>query len=334
MATLKDIAMEANVSLATVSRVLNNDPTLNVKKETRALILEIAKKMEYRTSSSRKAIREGTPKHHFWALYNYSQELEVNDPYFLSIRHGMEAQCEKLGITLTNHYQGEMNIDTQTITGVLFVGGASQTSIDNLPKRLTHSICYINFSDDKSLYDSVSSDLNEVTKQAINVFVEQGYKRVGFIGGQTSSNTENIGENIFLEYGTLKGLVSERDIYRCEFSSLSGYNLAKDMLSKGNFPPAIFINSDSIAIGVLRAVHEFGLKIPEDIALISTNDIPTASFTFPPLSTIRINAEMMGIQGVNLLVEKHRDIRQIPLKVYVPNKLKLLCTTKSINTPE
>ncbi|XPE40140.1 substrate-binding domain-containing protein [Shigella flexneri] len=67
---------------------------------------------------------------------------------------------------------------------------------------------------------------------------------------------------------------------------------------------ALFVASDSIAIGVLRAIHERGLNIPQDISLISVNDIPTARFTFPPLSTVRIHSEMMGSQGVNLLFGK------------------------------
>ena len=101
------------------------------------------------------------------------------------------------------------------------------------------------------------------------------------------------------------------------------------MLAKDDHPSALFIASDSIAIGVLRAIHEQGLSIPQDIALISVNDIPTAKFTFPSLSTVRIHSEMMGIQGVNLLVEKARDGRALPLQVYVPSKLKLRDTTKS-----
>ncbi|POF57836.1 transcriptional regulator EbgR, partial [Vibrio vulnificus] len=91
---------------------------------------------------------------------------------------------------------------------------------------------------------------------------------------------------------------------------------------------ALFIASDSIAIGVLRALLEHGLNIPRDVSLISVNDIPNARFTFPPLSTVRIHSEMMGIQGVNLLVEKARDGRALPLKVYVPSKLKLRGTTQ------
>ncbi len=328
MATLKDIATEAGVSLATVSRVLNDDPTLSVKEETKHRILEIAEQLEYRTSSSKKAAKETRLKHHFLALYNYKQEAEVNDPYYLSIRHGIETQCDKLGITLINCYDSVIDVETQKITGILLVGKTDKSVINKLPKRLSDSICYIDFSDNDSMYDCVDIDLARISKQVVDFFVEQGYQRIGFIGGQDEPNTADIRENAFVEYGSLKGVVSENDIYRGDFSSLSGYDLAKAMLAKGDFPKAMFIASDSIAIGVLRAIHEFGLNIPQDIALISVNDIPTARFTFPPLSTVRIHSELMGIQAVNLLLEKYRDGRALPLQVHVPSQLKLRGTTK------
>lgn len=94
-------------------------------------------------------------------------------------------------------------------------------------------------------------------------------------------------------------MVREEDIWRGGFSSSSGYELAKQMLAREDYPKALFVASDSIAIGVLRAIHERGLNIPQDISLISVNDIPTARFTFPPLSTVRIHSEMMGSQGVS-----------------------------------
>ena len=80
MATLKDIAIEAGVSLATVSRVLNDDPTLNVKEETKHRILEIAEKLEYKTSSARKNQTSALGPQHILALYSYQQDLEINDP--------------------------------------------------------------------------------------------------------------------------------------------------------------------------------------------------------------------------------------------------------------
>jgi LacI family ebg operon transcriptional repressor len=125
MATLKDIATEAGVSLATVSRVLNDDPTLNVKEETKHRILEIAEKLEYKSSTSRKMQSGAVGQQHILALYSYLQELEINDPYYLAIRHGIETQCEKLGVELTNCYANATLPETKKLTGVLIVGKPS-----------------------------------------------------------------------------------------------------------------------------------------------------------------------------------------------------------------
>ncbi|WEM45035.1 transcriptional regulator EbgR (plasmid) [Photobacterium sp. DA100] len=327
MATLKDIATEAGVSLATVSRVLNDDPTLSVKEETKHRILEIAEKLEYKTSTSKALATSKKQQQHFLAVYNYKQEAEVNDPYYLSIRYGIETQCGKLGIELTNCYNGEITNENSKVSGIILVGRNSPKVLEKV-KTLSDNICFVDFSDTHSPYDSVDIDLARVSKEITDFFIEQGYQRIGFIGGQDLPDLADIREEAFAEYGQLKGVVSRKDIYRGDFSSSSGYKLAIKMLATGDYPSALFVASDSIAIGVLRAIHEHGLKIPDDIALISVNDIPTAKFTFPSLSTVRIHSEMMGIQGVNLLVEKIRDGRTLPLQVYVPSKLKLRDTTK------
>lgn len=327
MATLKDIAVEAGVSLATVSRVLNDDPTLNVKEETKRRILEIAEKLEYKSSSSRKTLVHAVGQHHILALYSYQQDLEINDPYYLAIRHGIETQCEKLGIELTNCYLNHSLPELKKITGALIVGQPSAATRETV-SALTDNICFIDFHEAGSQYDAVDIDLVRIAKEVIDFFIAQGVSRIGFIGGEDTPGKADIREVAFAEYGRLKGVVSENDIWRGGFSSSSGYELAKTMLAKADFPSALFVASDSIAIGVLRAIHERGLSIPEDISLISVNDIPTARFTFPPLSTVRIHSEMMGSQGVNLLIEKARDGRALPLNVFVPSVLKLRGTTR------
>ena len=327
MATLKDIATEAGVSLATVSRVLNDDPTLNVKEETKHRILEVAEKLEYKSTSARKAQVHTVGHHHILAIYSYQQDLEINDPYYLAIRHGIETQCEKLGIELTNCYFNNALPELKKVTGVLIVGQPSR-AIRDAATALTDNVCFIDFHEPGSGYDAVDIDLVRIAKEVIDFFIAQGARRIGFIGGQDEPGKADIREVAFVEYGRLKGVVSEEDIWRGGFSSSSGYELAKTMLAKADFPTALFVASDSIAIGVLRAIHERGLSIPEDISLISVNDIPTARFTFPPLSTVRIHSEMMGSQGVNLLVEKARDGRARPLNVFVPSVLKLRGTTR------
>ena len=207
--------------------------------------------------------------------------------------------------------------------GILVVGSLSA---ERLAQLRTCSSMLV-FVDSRAMeeFDSVDVDLALISQQVVDYFIAQGHQRIGYIGGQDEN--PDLRELAFKDYGQRLGVVQESDLYRGDFSSASGYRLAKEMLA-GDWPKALFVASDSIAIGVLRAIHERGLSIPQQIELISVNDIPTAKFTFPPLSTVRIHSELMGSQGVNLLVERLRDERDIPLRVLVPSRLTLRGTTR------
>lgn len=322
MATLKEIAQEAGVSLATVSRVLNEDPTLSVKDETRQRIFEIAERLEYRPQANRRGVHKS--KQQFLALYGYPQSLEVNDPFYLSIRYGIEAQCARLGIGLSHLYEaGAQSELPATLDGALLVGRVEADLCRLLQER---GVPLVSVDNSSALeHDTVDVDLARISQQVIDHFVAHGHRRIGYIGGQDGETDAR--EIAFAAYGERLGVVQQEDLYRGEFSSASGYRLACQMLEH-ECPPALFVASDSIAIGVLRALHERGVRIPEQVELISVNDIPTAKFTFPPLSTVRIHSELMGSQGVNLLLERQRDGRDIPLRVLVPSQLVLRGTTR------
>ena len=324
MATLKEIALEAGVSLSTVSRVLNDDPTISVKSDTRHKILEVAEKLQYRSTRKRRNYQEAPLN--VLAVYNYSQEDEVHDPYYLSIRYGIESQCKKLNITLSESYGFDPESDTKACSGVLLVGGGPDSMLRQLKERFRHVVC-VDSSRFEGEVDCVYTDLARISRQVIDFFISENYSKLGFIGGMDEEGATDEREEAFLGYGKMKGVVSPRDVYRGEFSSSSGYRLAQAMIKK-SLPEAIFVASDSIAIGVLRALHECDIKVPDDVALISVNDIPTAKFTFPPLTTFKIHSEVMGVQGVNLLAEQVREERDIPVTLTIPARLKSRGTTR------
>ncbi len=324
MATLKEIAQQAGVSLSTVSRVLNDDPSISVKAETRHAIFEIAEKLQYRTTRSRKE----TPatSYQFLARFGYPETVEINDPYYLSIRFGIELQCKKLNIHLTRQYDAFEQSVPEGMDGVILVGlrPENDDGLKTTRKKQSLPMVCVDFQHDE--FDCVYTDLARICQKAIDYFVEQGHPRIGFIGGQDAGKTIDVRESAFLEYGRPHKVVNTGDIYRGDFSSASGYRLAKQMLEEDH-PKAFLVASDSIAIGVLRALHESNIRIPEDISLISINDIPTARFTFPPLSTFRLESELMGIQAVSLLADQIRDERCIPLCLTIPATLKHRGTT-------
>lgn len=158
--------------LATVSVVLNDDPTLNVKEETKHRILEIAEKLEYKTSSARKLQTGAVNQHHILAIYSYQQELEINDPYYLAIRHGIETQCEKLGIELTNCYEHSGLPDIKNVTGILIVGKPTPAP-RAAASALTDNICFIDFHEPGSGYDAVDIDLARISKEIIDFYINQ-----------------------------------------------------------------------------------------------------------------------------------------------------------------
>src|SRR5699024_5559538 len=231
MATLKDIAIEAGVSLATVSRVLNDDPTLNVKEETKHRILEIAEKLEYKTSSARKLQTGAVNQHHILAIYSYQQELEINDPYYLAIRHGIETQCEKLGIELTNCYEHSGLPDIKNVTGILIVGKPTP-ALRAAACALTDNICFIDFHAPGSGYDAVDIGLARISKANIVGYVSVGGKCIGLTGGEDWPGSVDSREVARAADGRLQQVVREEDIWRGGSSSSPRYDLAKPMRAR------------------------------------------------------------------------------------------------------
>ncbi len=246
-----------------------------------------------------------------------------NNPYYLAIRYGIETQCTRLNIELAHCYNGAEGRELSAVDGILVIGHLPEERLAVL-RGLSAQLVFVDCRSQGD-FDSIDVDLALISQQVVDFFIAEGHQRIGYIGGQDDG--PDLRELAFRDYGQRLGVVQESDLYRGDFSSASGYKLAKEMLA-GDWPKALFVASDSIAIGVLRAIHEKGLAIPQQIELISVNDIPTAKFTFPPLSTVRIHSELMGSQGVNLLVERLRDERDIPLRVLVPSKLTLRGTTR------
>ena len=323
MATLKEIAEKAKVSLATVSRVLNEDMTLNVKEETRRRIYEIAESLEYKLKTKKRSLKKKV--YNFIAFFNYDEKTELNDPYYLSIRYGVESQCKKLGIEILKVYNGEIICREEKVDGILAIGVFISENIKKMEK-ISKNIVFIDSLMDKK-YDSITVDLTEITTRIIDYLCSGNQSKIGFIGGRDHKEMLDTREIAFLNYGKIKGVVREEDIYVGEFSNRSGYELMKEMLSKNNYPKAIFVATDSMAIGALRAIHEKKINVPNEIMLLSINDIPTAKFTFPPLSTVKIYSELMGVQGVKLLVDRLEDEREVPIRIIVPWEFKLRGTT-------
>lgn len=322
MATLKEISILTGLSSATVSRILNNDITLSVKDETKIKVLEVAEKIGYKTSLKASNIE----KKRFLSCFNYSEETEFSDPYYLSIRFAIEDECSNLNILLDKVYSPTTFDFENKYDGILCVGQFSSEQLKNI-ENISKNIIFID-SCKTNVFDCINADLKEISECVVDFFISCEFKKIGYIGGRDYDTIPDEREEAFIKYSLLKNVLDKDNVFIGDFTSNSGYNLALDMINKNSLPDAIFIANDSIALGVLKALNENKISIPKDISLISVNDIPASSFTFPALSTIKIHSDLMGKQAVRILKDKIETSRILPLKIKVPFSLILRETTK------
>ncbi|MFT5874530.1 MAG: LacI family transcriptional regulator [Clostridium sp.] len=321
MVTIKDIAKIAGVSIATVSRVLNFDDTLNVTGSTKQKIFEAAEKLNY----IKKRERNTKKSTHKLAIANwYTEKEEVLDPYYLSIRMAIEKKCASKNIEVVK-LSPLSNVHIKEVDGIIAIGKFGHKELEKL-KKISENIVFVDSSPESEVYDSVVCDLKYATINILNYLEGLGHKNIGFISGTEYINE---GKDIFIdrrertykEEMSARGIDYKANLYIGQFTPQSGYDLMAAALVDKNNVTAYIVANDSMAIGAYRAISEAGLRIPEDISVVSYNDNITAQFIVPALTTVQIHMEFMGETAVDLMIEKLADEREIAKKIVIPTKL-------------
>ncbi len=317
MATIKDIAQEAGVSPATVSRVLNNDTSLSVSVETRDRIFSIAERLQYKLSRLRRMKREGEmSRSQFGLLMWTSMEEEHQDPYFSAIRNGIEGRCEELGISIVKVFRGSMPKEWQSLDaldGLIVVGTIHADDVLELYNR-PDRIVFVNHSIELPEFDTVKLHFEQATRAVVSHLTGLGHQRIGYIGGndyihrldqQQEDEVGRESRSVFFERAMSElGLFEERFVKLAEWSPNTGYAAMNQLLAEKDRPTACFVGSDPIAIGALRALHEHGVSVPEDMAIVGFDDIEVSAYLNPPLSTVRVHTQHMGRSAVQMLLER------------------------------
>lgn len=326
MATIKDIAKEAKVSVATVSRVLNYDHTLSVTEEKRKLIFEIAENLNYTLKKKNQKKNYSSIK--IGLIHWYSEEEELGDSYYLAIRLGIEKECieKKIEIKKIFKQNGKFISDfKEKLDGIIAVGKFSKEDIEIFSKY-SSNIVFVDSSPDEQSFDSVVIDFKKAVTEVFDYLFSLGHIEIGYIGGREYIGSKkelvkDYREETYYEYMKEKKIYQPNYVSTGKFVVSDGYKLMKKMLENEERPTAFFIASDAMAIGSIRAIRELGLNVPKDISIVGFNDIATAKYIYPPLTTVRVYTEFMGETAVNLLLEKLDTNREISKKVILPCRL-------------
>ena len=322
MATIKDIADKVGVSQSTVSRVLNLDESLNVSNDTKIKIFSVAEELEYVSLRNRKKNKVQSVAIINW----YTAEQELEDTYYLSLRIAVEKACAKNSLNRTRIYSGESIDELSKQDGVICIGKFGDEEIQKIEK-LSKNIVFVDSSPDSRKFDSVIIDFNEAMDESLDYLYDLGHRKIAFVSGvefykNSDKCVEDLRRSSYIDYVKSKNIYDENMIKTGKYTYKDGYELVKELLSQNNIPTALFVGSDTMAVGAYKAIYESDLKIPNDISVISFNDQPSAKYLIPSLTSVKVYTEHMGISAVDLIIENLLSERDFRKRVVISTKLK------------
>ena len=292
MATIKEIAKRTGFSQATVSRLLNGDPTLSVREETRRAIIRASEDLGYSAQAKRIVI-----PHEVALLDNEESDETLRDSYFADLRSALEHNAKQQRMELTVfHSLDEMLNQKGKFDGFMAIGAnvIAESDLEKLHEVMPYGV-FIDVNPAPNLFDSVQPDLQQTVHDAVEACAKAGMKRVGFIGGKgrltNFYEVDEEGRATYFRremgrYGLdLRGLVYSDGLFTVENGRKLGEQFIRD--HNGALPDAVIVSADIIAVGVLQAFNAVGVIVPRDISVISINNQTIAQLTSPPLSSIR-----------------------------------------------
>jgi LacI family transcriptional regulator len=306
--TLEDIAKQVGVSRSTVSRVVNGHP--NVREDVRERVLEVIRRTGYHPNAAARTLASQRSRMIGLVLPRTVNSF-FTDPYFPHLTQGIAQACNQsdytLGLFLVGTKEDEEKIFPRVSRRGFLDGVLVQTGQigDQLIDRLVNSnmplvIVGRPFHADGVSYIDV--DNGDAAFNAVSHLIRLGYQRIGTITGPANNTT-----GIDRQEGYLKALaerhrtVDETLVAEGDFSEASGYYAMQRLLPAK--PDALFAASDMMAIGAMRAIRDAGLAVPDDIALVGFDDLPIASLSDPPLTTIRQQVHRFGMSAVEVLTD-------------------------------
>jgi DNA-binding LacI/PurR family transcriptional regulator len=311
VATLKEVAQRAEVSTATVSKVLSNTPY--VSEETRARVMRAVEELGYLPNLAARALSKGRT-YIIGVVFPYNFDLLFADPLQLTIVEGIESVCIENGYNMllsTPHVPVNQSVQYRRLVqsgyldGVITLETMPDIPASALLEQFKYPWIAIGYMSALGTTNTLhSADFSGAQKIAA-LLIGLGHRQLGIIGVVNSAlmaATYRIAgyRAAFEEAGLNFASVPQA---QGNFSVESGYEAADALLKAAPHLTAILCLNDRMAMGAIQRVRADGLRVPEDMSVVGFDDIPSAAFFTPPLTTVRQFAREMGVQASQMLFE-------------------------------
>jgi LacI family transcriptional regulator len=302
--TIKDVAREAAVSVATVSRALNGHH--NVAPDVRRQVLEIAQRLRYQPHAAARSLSSRSTQTIGVVLPDLYGE------FFSELIRGIDGVArERRKHLLVSSYHGAQEAQGAALRAmrgrvdglVVLSPYASQPGflIDNLPSGLPAVLINTHLPDET--YPVLNIDNHGGAVAMMRHLVAAGHRRIAFIAGP--EDNFDAAERLRGYRDALAELLpdAQAQVLPGNFDEASGMEAGTALLKWTSRPDAVFAANDMMALGCLFALNEAGLHVPEDIALAGFDDVPVARFVHPTLTTMRISIAELGASALQRLLQ-------------------------------
>ena len=303
--TIGEIANLAGVSKTTVSRVLNKKP--DVDPVTREKILALISEYDFQPNAFAKAISSQN-NHYIGLLVPHKAEYIFSNSFYTEVMRGVSTEVDACGYYLLICYAHDVNyLDIyrqKRVAGFVLLspGSYHKGIIESLKTENIPFVSTAKVTNEEMVY--VDIDNFQGGSLVMEHLVGLGHQRIAYIGKPTLiSSIERMNshravlEKHGLPYDPSLVLVTHNS------SIEDGYEYTQALLKNPNPPTAIFLANDIMAVGAMKAIQQAGLRVPEDVSVAGFDDIPLASYSNPPLTTVRQPAYEKGAVATRLLIQ-------------------------------
>ena len=328
--TIYDVAREANVSMATVSRVVNGNQ--NVKPATRKKVLEVIERLEYRPN----AVARGLASKKTTTVGVIIPDISNN--LYAELARGIEdiATMYRYNIILANSDQNEEKeltlLDTMLSKQVDGIVMMSDKVTENIQDSIDHApvpIVLAGSVDELKEVPSVNIDYFKAAYEAVKVLITNGHKRIAFVSGPMNYTITQYKLAAYKKALEDEGLVIDESLIVSEEGTYdSGIAAYEEISQVEDAPTAYFAGSDELAIGIIHGVQDAGKQVPTDIEVISFENSKLARMVRPELSSVVLPLYDIGAVAMRLLTKLMNKEEVEQQNVILPHRIEMRDSAK------